>query len=279
MPRTCVGFSHGLVFASPTVSCARWLRRIAIAAGVVLASTFAGTAEASDPPVYLIAQSDPGAPGTFRLEFPDIEVTTEALISQTDFALRTEKVDAGARFIDYAQRIGSLTLPGGVETGNLFVTIVESRGVSYDPRSGEFRTDDVYAIYFDGDLSEYGIQSPFYLPGASTGVIASEGDDRGTVELVWDGEGFLPNPRDPKHPLRFTYQCRVQTDFGVYQTGDFRADRDVDAADYAYFQACFSGADSPLEAPRCELADFDGDEDVDLDDYATLESRLGNPGS
>ncbi len=68
-----------------------------------------------------------------------------------------------------------------------------------------------------------------------------------------------------------------------FGAGDFDGDADVDAADFAFFQACASGPGIPYN-PGCEDQDFDGDNDIDQDDYAVFqrcyggENNAANPG-
>ncbi len=64
--------------------------------------------------------------------------------------------------------------------------------------------------------------------------------------------------------------------------GDLDRDGDVDLADFAAFQACFTGSDQGPRPRGCFCADFDAnlsaaDLDVDLNDYATFESFLTGP--
>ena len=54
-------------------------------------------------------------------------------------------------------------------------------------------------------------------------------------------------------------------------SGDEDGDSDVDLADYAAFEACYSGPGGGV-LPDCDAADFDEDDDVDLADFATLQS-------
>ncbi len=54
------------------------------------------------------------------------------------------------------------------------------------------------------------------------------------------------------------------------------ADDDLDLADFASFQVCFSGEGGGVAA-NCECADADGDGDVDLNDYAAFSNFLTGP--
>jgi len=62
-------------------------------------------------------------------------------------------------------------------------------------------------------------------------------------------------------------------DISLYSTvcngmaGDFDGDGDVDLADFAQFEICFTGPGGTL-APGCGPGDFDGDNDIDCDDWA-----------
>ena len=58
---------------------------------------------------------------------------------------------------------------------------------------------------------------------------------------------------------------------------DFVLDGDVDLADFAGFQRCFSGADVSFTLPACAVFDSDCDEDVDLIDLKSAETRFRGP--
>ena len=59
--------------------------------------------------------------------------------------------------------------------------------------------------------------------------------------------------------------------------GDSDGDSDVDLADFAVFQDCFTGDGSRVTGPACEACDIDGDDRVDLDDFAEVEATLTGP--
>ncbi|MCP4589506.1 MAG: hypothetical protein GY842_02050 [bacterium] len=65
--------------------------------------------------------------------------------------------------------------------------------------------------------------------------------------------------------------------------GDFDRDGDVDLADFARLQVCFTGAEGGPPPRECVCADFDpdrdpsGNHDVDLSDYRIFESFLTGP--
>ncbi|HUU85847.1 MAG TPA: hypothetical protein VM243_20305 [Phycisphaerae bacterium] len=66
--------------------------------------------------------------------------------------------------------------------------------------------------------------------------------------------------------------------------GDFDRDDDLDLADFARFQACFTGPGNVRTLGGCFPADFDGnlvsgDMDVDLDDYEQFAQYFTGPGT
>jgi hypothetical protein len=66
-------------------------------------------------------------------------------------------------------------------------------------------------------------------------------------------------------------------------SADSEPDGDVDLADFATFQACFTGPsqDPGFTTPtaQClETFDFDFDNDIDLSDYLCLHNHLTGPG-
>ena len=67
-----------------------------------------------------------------------------------------------------------------------------------------------------------------------------------------------------------------RVDMGAYEfgMGDGDCDRDVDMADVAAFQCCYTGSDGPVYDQTCEGLDFDYDGDVDLEDLALFELTM-----
>lgn len=63
----------------------------------------------------------------------------------------------------------------------------------------------------------------------------------------------------------------------VAGTGDCDGDCDVDLADFAEFQLCFSGPGASA-GPGCACADFDDDGDVDLTDFNSFQLSFTGPG-
>ncbi len=59
--------------------------------------------------------------------------------------------------------------------------------------------------------------------------------------------------------------------------GDLDRDGDVDLADFASFQYCFSGPNQALREPGCAVADSDADNDVDLADFAAFQTCFNGP--
>lgn len=55
---------------------------------------------------------------------------------------------------------------------------------------------------------------------------------------------------------------------------DLDGDRDVDLADFAFFQACVTGADAGPVAGACAFSDFDADRDVDQADFGAFQRCL-----
>jgi len=61
-------------------------------------------------------------------------------------------------------------------------------------------------------------------------------------------------------------------------TGDFDGDGDVDAADLAQFDACFTGPGGGPIGVGCEPGDFDADGDIDCADWETFQNAWTEPG-
>jgi hypothetical protein len=58
---------------------------------------------------------------------------------------------------------------------------------------------------------------------------------------------------------------------------DVDGDSDVDQADFAYFQACYSGSNWPAVA-ECKCLDFDKDDNIDQTDLLAFENCASGPG-
>ncbi|MCP4592173.1 MAG: hypothetical protein GY842_15680 [bacterium] len=59
--------------------------------------------------------------------------------------------------------------------------------------------------------------------------------------------------------------------------GDFNTDGRTDFADFAFFQACFTGGSLGAPPAGCQPLNFDCDRDVDLDDFAVFASHFNGP--
>lgn len=234
--------------------------------------------------VRLVASNNPDLPNAFTLTFPpEYGGTRQANITYAEITL--EACDGAnpptARFVDYYQEAESLLLPGDIPTGELTILVTDSQSVSYFPLMGEFSTSDFYAIYFTGDLSAYGITSPFYLPGASAGVISYHTPTSGAITMNWHGQAALPNPLDPQNPISFSYTCQVNTLFAIdpgcatngCEAGDLDGDCSVGLADLSQLLANFGSSGA---AVRPADGDVDRDLDVDLSDLTALLAQFGN---
>ena len=254
--------------------------------GLVLASAGLLVAAAQAADSRLFAEGVPSPVSTFSLMFDGYQ--TDAVISQTEYTLAVEPDTGTATFSEYYQEAGSLTLPTGVpdqfvQTGDLTIEIVPNSSSGwFNSASGDFETNDLYAVYFTGDLSAFGITSPFVLPGVSRGNIndTSGNLSSGSIEMIWDGEGSLPPGAPPEQAIAFTYQCHVNAEYaddngcaigGGHCEGDVSRDCNVDLTDLAIILENFDRADF-LVTPR--RGDVDGDVDVDLTDLAILLARF-----
>lgn len=245
-----------------------------IGAVLILSLLAAGSVGATEP-VYTVGHENPdkGFESFFTLDFGKFGESM-AFISSTDIVQRFEFDGAlgTAKFLDYFQMVDSLELPFGIETGDITIEILESENVSFDfdelTGTGEFTTNDIYAVYFTGDLSQFGIESPFIMPATSVGTITFETDTTGRVEMVWEGEGMLGE--DPKTAIPYFYTCHVNTVFAIPGRADFDADGHVGLVDFGFLQRCFTGEGIEYGDDVCEMADFDLDSDVDGADYSVF---------
>ncbi|MEK6674249.1 MAG: hypothetical protein AABZ47_01185 [Planctomycetota bacterium] len=225
---------------------------------------------------YAVANQDPQAESAFSLNFGVFGGVSSATITQTNFLLELDTL-GGAKLVDYHQSVEPLTLPGGFDTGPIRVEVTKNTGGTYDETTGEFTSNDVYAIYFEGDLSAFGLESPVHLPGDSSGIVTFDGEQTGSVQMEWRGESALPNPFDPGTYFDFTYACHVESLFAVPSAGDVDGDTDVDLKDVASFMNCLSGQVG-FSTPRCVLADADNSGTVEMDDFSAISENLSGPG-
>lgn len=58
---------------------------------------------------------------------------------------------------------------------------------------------------------------------------------------------------------------------------DMDGDRDIDLGDFAFFQACVTGADAGPPTSACVFSDFDADSDVDQADFGVFQRCLNGP--
>jgi hypothetical protein len=148
------------------------------------------------------------------LNFGGFGIVASALIASTDIAMEVDPDAGTARFVQYYQQVGALTLPGGFSTGDLTIEVVEGSSFgTYNELTSEFVTEEFYAIHFTGDLSAFGLESPVYLPSTSRGFVTMNADSGGEINLSWQGEGVLADPADPNGVIEFEYTCDVATSF------------------------------------------------------------------
>lgn len=161
------------------------------------------------------ASNDPSVPSQFTLDFGPGLGRTTAGITKTNYEIAVDRNLRTARFVSYNQEIDPLILPGGFSTGNIIVEVVPgSSSGTFNPETGEFNTSETYAIFFEGDLSAFQLESPVLLPSTSTGRINFGRARAGNIQMNWFGGSELVNPFDPTSFIGFTYVCEVNTVFG-----------------------------------------------------------------
>lgn len=214
----------------------------------------------ADSPLVLATQ-DPAQVSDFVLDFGPGGVAT-ANITTTRFVLELDAGDGGAAFVSYEQHVDPLILPGGISTGNIIVKIVPgSSSGAFDPATGSFATSELYLIYFEADLSMFGLTSPVTLPGASTGQAQFDSPSTGTIAMAWSGSGELQNPFDPTQPIPFDYVCHVNTVFSK-PFGDLNCDGAANGMDIEPFITALSDpAEYGSTYPECELGNGDFNQD------------------
>ncbi|GIK16843.1 MAG: hypothetical protein BroJett003_18070 [Planctomycetota bacterium] len=162
----------------------------------------------------LIARNDPNSPNFFSVEFPpEFGGVTTADIVSTHFAFAVDETGETASILAWYQHVNPLII-GGQSTGDITVALDGDSHGAYSEKlsggetlEGRFRTEETYAVHFTGDLSQFGIESPFVLPGVSTGFVKYNEDGRsGRVSMNWSGEGSLGG-------IPFTYICAVNALF------------------------------------------------------------------
>ncbi|MBI4717582.1 MAG: hypothetical protein HY763_07240 [Planctomycetes bacterium] len=178
----------------------------------VAACALVWSATAVAAPMALTATQAQSPASTFTLDFGQFGGVASANISSTEYELEIDPAAGTARFQSYLQHVEPLILPDGsptgVSTGDITVEIIQSLGGTFDRATGTFLTDDVYAVHFTGDLSMFGITSPFILPSTSAGSVAFDAVNTGTTSMAWVGDGLLS-------VIPFHYACTVS---GVFSS-------------------------------------------------------------
>ena len=172
--------------------------------GIAVAASTAANAEVR----ILSAESDPSKPNYFTVNFPpELGGPQTADIVRTVFAISVDPDAESASILSWYQQVNPLLL-GGVDTGNILVTLADdSNGrFSQQDNMGEFITEEVYAVHFEGDLSQFGLESPFIVPSSSSGTVEFDGNGGGTISMDWGGEGQIGD-------FTFTYACAVNATF------------------------------------------------------------------
>ncbi len=189
-------------------------RKLSPLALTLAAFPFAAQTRLNAAPVAVLGTQSAAHTSSFTLDFGNLGGVSSARIAQTEFVLEVDAALGAARFAEYDQAVEPLTLPGGVSTGNIRVQVVPgSSAGTFDSLRGEFNTEELYAVHFDGDLSLYGLTSPVVLPSTSLGLVNVSARDGGDVVMEWNGTGFLPNPFDPGQFIQFSYTCSIGAAF------------------------------------------------------------------
>ena len=195
----------GTVFAGGSPSIMSW---------AALVCGLCAVAGASADIQYFNALQNPAFSSSFTLDFGANGGPRSASITTTQYTLEADAAGLSSRFLNYHPTVDPILLPGGPEgisTGNIVVTILASSPGTYDPAAGTFTTQDMYRIYFAGDLTAYGLKNGYAdLPGAASGTIMYDSALSGTIVSTWAGQGYLG---DPENPIVFTYTCQTQTTF------------------------------------------------------------------
>lgn len=185
--------------------------RLTFACAALVGLAAAASAQSA---LSIVTNENPAEPGAFSLNFGDLGINALGHITTTNYELSVDTVHRTAHFVSYLQHVQPLSLPGGISTGDITVKIVDgSSSGSFDPLTRTFTTSEMYAVYFAGDLSAFGLTSPVVLPSSSSGVLGVDALAGGAVTMDWTGSGELSNPFDPSTPLTFTYHCAVNTVF------------------------------------------------------------------
>lgn len=180
-----------------------------IGAAAVFAGVLGSAPGAIAATASLHAYEDVEATNQFTLRFfgntPDQDLNTSSKIVATRLSLEIDEENGTARFSEYYQIVEPLTLPLGINTGNIIVQIKSSSG-TYDRNTGDFATHDEYEISFTNDLSFFGFTSPVVIPSVSRGNL-NGGVSAKTIGMTWEGNGELENSQDPSNPFKYTYVC------------------------------------------------------------------------
>jgi hypothetical protein len=193
--------------ALKTVTSSRSMRGGAFAMLVACAAA----SPAGAAPIRVQARQDNSVESSFALIFGGQGGVASALISRTDFELEIDGPAGTARFLNYDQDIDALTLPGPtgpLSTGAIRVQIVPGSSTgTYNRATGEFETNELYNIEFDGNLIALGLVSPVILPSQSVGVVDLANTTVGRVTMNWAGNATFP--------FDFSYICTLFATFSA----------------------------------------------------------------
>lgn len=241
------------------------MRRNSIVLALALLVTFPALAATS----VLTATANPDVVSTFTLDFGPYG-STAANISHTNLTLELDSAVATAKFNNYYQSIDPLTLPGGMSTGDITVTILPSRSLGSIDAQGAFAIPNDYAITFTADLTAFGLESPVILSSVSTGTVTYATDQTGTIDMTWAGQGVLGTSGIP-----FSYTCAVSTVFEqqVPPTGDINGDGHVDLTDLALLLASYGACNG--DGNYSAAADLDASGCIELADLVNILATYG----
>ena len=171
---------------------------------------------------------------------------------------------------DFDQVVGKSERPEGE---HLYHAFLWDKGKMIDlGEIGEFSSSLAYAINNSGQV----IGVPSFLYHSETGLrVFSD-------LLAYDTEWSSVHPRDINNVGQIVGSGVYQGSHGSKPflmtpiDADFNDDGDVDLADFACFQVCFTGPELP-PGEECQSHDIDRDGDVDLDDFDSLQWVMEGP--
>ncbi len=211
----------------------------------------------------------------------------DGVLAATFWEQPQSKLGVAGAFTGLVNDMGDVLVASGTELGlgasdtNFRLYITKNQGDDSKLMIWGLNFEDERVVSVDLALAPCQVVSATLKHYGKPGPDSGGGDTSLThsTGLAWDQQDISAG-FDAPH-FTFTMEDAEITvlvlDLMLVPQADFDRDRDVDQADFGYFQACLTGRSVPITDRACADANLDGDSDVDSTDLDIFLGCVSGP--